>query len=74
MDNHNNGAEALVEDPTTPSIEILYEFLDDVIVKESVEPQRLKNIRKGKDHEATCGQQRSRDSSIPTTSLPSPYT
>ena len=55
----NNGAKALEEDPAIPYSEILYEFQDDIILKDPVVPHGLDNIRRGKDHEVACGQQRS---------------
>ena len=59
VDDPRNGAKALEKDLTVPDREILYEFQDDIILKDPVVPHELDNIRRGKDHEVACGQQRS---------------
>ena len=50
---------AAQKDPTIPYKEVLYEFQDDIILKDRVVPREVDNIREGKDHEVACGQQRS---------------
>ena len=59
VDDPKNGAKALEKDLTIPDREILYEFQDDIIVNDPVISHGLDNIRRGKDHEEACGQQRS---------------
>ena len=59
VDRHDNEAEPLVKDPTIASEEILYEFLDDIILKDSVVPNGSDIVRRGENHEEACEQQRS---------------
>ena len=58
VDEHENGAKDLVMNPTIQQGEVLYEFQDDIILKDPVVPHGLDNMRRGKDHEVACGQQR----------------
>ena len=59
VDDPKNGAKALEKDLTIPDREIPYEFQDDIIVIDPVISHGLDNIKRGKDHEEACGQQRS---------------
>ena len=59
VDDPKNCAKTREKDLTAPDRKTLYEFQDDVIVNDPVLSHGLDNIRRGKDHEEACGQQRS---------------